>query len=165
MAGKEIKQVLVFLLIGLGALILQTTWLPRHSILGSAPDFLLIIVCCLGLTRGIMTGLMAGALCGFTLGLLNRHFLVTFVIWTITGTASGLSNNNMLNPSRALAGIVAGCGTFLLHFLYWTASALLLKESFYTPPETVVLSCLWNGGISWLVYPWFGTPADTDQRP
>jgi len=163
MAGKELRTLLSFFLIGIAVLAVQTTWLPRHSFFGSTPDLLLVLVCCLGLSRGISASAFAGLCIGIMLGGLNRHMLITILIWSITGFTVGISNNNVFNASRSLAGVVAAAGTLVMYGLYWTLTALMLKEPFYTTWEIPLLTAFQNGVISYLIFPLFVTARETPR--
>jgi hypothetical protein len=155
MAGKELKKILMLVAISLALITLQTTWLPRHALFGARPDLMLILICCLGLSRGITSSLPAALATGVMYGALNQQFLMTVILWTVIGAVTGLSNNNIFISSRPLAGLIAGAGTILSFFLYWIFAALFLKEPFYTAWETPIIAMLMNATLAYIIYPFF----------
>ncbi len=164
MAGKELNRPLLLICCGLLFMVLQTTWLPRHTLFGARPDLMLICICCLGLSRGISTSIPAGIICGTMYGALNGQFLMTLVLWTIVSAAAGLSNNNIFISSRPLAGMITAAGTLLSFFVYGIFAALFLKEPFYTAWETPLITMIVNGALAYLIYPLFALP-DTRVNP
>lgn len=143
------------LIFGLASLLLQTTWLPKYSVWGTFPNLILILICLTGAFKGPTWGSVTGSALGFLMGLLNRHLFLTFFLWLIMGTLFGLLKSDLFNNLKALAGVSCLLGTWLAYFFYWLVTAIFLKEVFFTPLETILLTSLLNGALAYLLFPIF----------
>lgn len=124
--GPEVKAVrwarLRMALLFLAVLILQTTFGADLRLDGVAPDLMLLLAICAGLTGGPE----AGAIGGFAAGLLADLSLVTTPLglsamsWCLIGWAAGVLRANVLRegwlirPAIGFVATVCGVALFLL---------------------------------------------------
>jgi rod shape-determining protein MreD len=95
--------------------VLQTTVGPAISVLGVAPDAVLVVVVCRGLIRGSEQGMVWGFLGGVALGLLSgAPFGGHALLLTVIGAAAGVGR---LNPfsSQIFVPILAICASTLAY--------------------------------------------------
>ena len=111
---------LVFLLLVLGALIVQSTALNYFSIFGVIPDLVLV----LAILNGFLRGTREGAFLGFVAGILQDlvsggYFGVNAITKMVAGYLAGLGEGRLYRENRLIAAALTWLCTFLSELVYY----------------------------------------------
>jgi rod shape-determining protein MreD len=146
-----VRRVALYALLAVGAVVLDTTWLPRVSLGGATADVVLVLV----MTIGFLHGPEVGALVGTGMGLLQD--LVTGVPLGLgmlaglcVGTGAGLVRGSIYLESLWLPAPAAWVLT-VVHQVVWIGAAHLvglLTAPVATLARVVVLGACYNGAVA-----------------
>ena len=121
----KIRNIIIIYLLILVAFIIQSTIFSKFTILGCAPNLMLILTFCAGYTRGRVPGVLMGFFSGLCLDVFFSDVIgFNALVLLIIGYVSGIMNKNYNNNS-----------------VYTPLLILLGSDVFYC----IVYYCAWFG--------------------
>jgi hypothetical protein len=102
---------------------LSRAWPAALRVGGVGPDLVLVLVTCVGITRGRLAGYAAGVAGGFLMGAAGHgEFLPVMVSLMVIGLLSGLARGRIFSDHILVAPLVAVLGTLLAALVHFVVS-------------------------------------------
>jgi rod shape-determining protein MreD len=122
-----IKNIVMTVVFGLIAAILQSTILARLTVYGAVPDIALGILVYSAYVNGVMTGQLSGFFYGITYDLLSTApFGLNALIRTLVGALTGLMRGTFFLDGFILPMILCAAATLLKALMLFLLSLLFL---------------------------------------
>lgn len=147
-------KALIYLVVIVGLVPIQSVFLPHISLWGVKPDLGLVAVCLIGLIAGELDGLLMGLALGWAMSLFSAQDLISAVVLKgAVGFVAGLAGRQVvyLSPVALVAGLLTvSCLDGLVTPFVLTLS---VQQDWWWALRTVVLpqACL-DALIGGLIY-------------
>ena len=150
-----LAEALRLAVVGVAAMLLQTTVSPNVGVLGAHPDFVLIVVVCVGLLRGSETGAVFGFVLGglVSIPLFEPAGIGSFVMVVIGYLAGRYGETVDLSPGF-LPVIAVLAASLLGETMYALAQFLLDRQApaYYVATHVIVPLAVLNTLLAAPVY-------------
>ncbi|MEX2275153.1 MAG: rod shape-determining protein MreD [Actinomycetota bacterium] len=161
------RRVLVFVLVVVTALLLQTTLFSDVTLVGAKPELVYLVAIVFAMLEGPATGATSGFVAGMAQDfLLNSPKGITALTLTLLGYVVGTLRQYIVSDSPLLPTVIVGAGTFAGILFYGLVSFLLgqLDESFGYVARIAGLSGLYNAILTPLLFPLLRRLAEGSEK-
>lgn len=107
------------------AVLIQTSWAHKLSILGVRPDFVLLVVVYVGIASGQIEATVLGFVSGFLLDVYNPAFMgVNALAYSVVGFAVGYSREGIVAEELTVQGVVVFVAGLMQNLIFFVFSSI-----------------------------------------
>lgn len=107
------------------AVLVQTSWAHKLSILGVRPDFVLLVVVCVGIASGQIKATVLGFVSGFLLDVYNPAFMgVNALAYSVVGFAVGYIHESIVAEELTVQGVVVFVAGLMQNLIFFVFSSI-----------------------------------------